>query len=161
MTYFIRRHLPWLSAVVLGLTLAAAGLIFVVKGVDTKNTIRDELRAEQIITSSDASIPGVLVQDAKTAQSQADIIKAHTLGRWGPYSELPREDPRRAQFIDGVALRSALTLSVMGFGLTDLVIAAGAIITAAGLATVALAGPALYLLAGAVVNRKDAALVSR
>ena len=82
-----------------------------------------ELRAENIITSKEASIPGVLVEDSATARAQAEVIKQHTLGTWGPYSELPREDPRRAQFIDGVTLRTSLNMAVMGFGITDLVIA--------------------------------------
>jgi hypothetical protein len=114
------------------------------------------LRAEQIVTSQDASIPGVIVDDAETARAQADVIKEHTLGTWGPYSELPREDPRRAQFVDGVALRTALNMAVMGFGITDLVIGAGVIVIIAGVATIALATPALYFLAGMVVKHQEA-----
>ena len=52
--------------------------------------VRDELRAEQITISEGASIPGVLVQDAKTARSQADLIKEHTLGTWGPFTSFPQ-----------------------------------------------------------------------
>jgi hypothetical protein len=126
----------------------------VVRGIDVRNELRDELRDEQIVTSDDASLPGVVVDDAESARAQADVIKEHTLGRWGPYSELPREDPRRAQFIDGVTLRTALNLAVMGFGITDLVIGAGLIVLVAGLATVVLATPGLYFLAGMVVPRE-------
>ncbi len=154
--YFLRRHLPWISALVLGLLLVVIGGSFVIQGMDVKDEIRDELRAEQIITSQDASIPGVLVDDAETARAQADVIKEHTLGTWGPYSELPREDPRRAQFIDGVTLRTALNMAVMGFGITDLVIGAGVIVMVAGAATIVLAAPALYFLAGMVVRYQQA-----
>jgi hypothetical protein len=152
--YLLRRHSPWVSALALGLALVAAGLFFIVKGLDVRDQIRTELRAEKITTSKDASIPGVLVKDAETAKAQADAIKQHTLGTWGPYSELPREDPRRAQFVDGVALRTALNMAVMGFGITDLAIGAGIIVLIAGAATVALATPALYFLAGMVVKRE-------
>ena len=150
--YFARRHLPWIGSLALGVILLAGGAFMVLRGMETRDLIREELRAEQIKTSGDAARPGVLVEDAETAQMQADVIKEHTLGTWGPYSQLPRDDPRRAQFIDGVALRSALTMAVMGFGLTDLVIGAGLLIVLAGLATLALATPALYLLAGVVVD---------
>ena len=44
-------------------------------------------------------------------------------------------------------------MAVMGFGITDLLIGAGLIIAFAGLATLALATPGLYLLAGMVVPR--------
>src|SRR5215211_3091634 len=117
--YFFRRHAPWISSGILGLLLLIGGAYMVIQGIDVRNEIRDELRAEQIITSNDSSIPGVLVEDEETARAQADIIKEHTLGTWGPYSQLPREDPRRAQFIDGVTLRTALNMAVMGFGVTQ------------------------------------------
>jgi len=153
MRYLLLRHSPWLSALALGLVLLAAGAFTLVRGLDVRQQIRQELRDEQVVTSPDARIPGVLVQDARTAKAQADVIKQHTLGTWGPFSQLPRDDPRRAAFIDGVALRTALNLAVMGFGITDLLLGLGAILIVAGAATVALATPALYFLAGMVVKR--------
>jgi hypothetical protein len=153
MRYLLLRHSPWLSALALGLVLLAAGAFTLVRGLDVRQQIRQELRDEQVVTSQDARIPGVLVQDARTAKAQADVIKQHTLGTWGPFSQLPRDDPRRAAFIDGVALRTALNLAVMGFGITDLLLGLGAILIVAGAATVALATPALYFLAGMVVKR--------
>jgi hypothetical protein len=152
--YFLRRHAPWISSAILGSLLLIGGAYMVIQGLSVRSEISDELRAEQITTSQDASIPGQMVEDAETARAQADVIKEHTLGTWGPYSQLPREDPRRAQFIDGVALRSALNMAVMGFGVTDLVIGAGALVLAAGAATLALATPGLYYLAGLVVPRE-------
>ena len=151
--YFFRRHAPWVSSLILGLLLVVGGGFMVVKGLSVRNEIRDELRDEQIITSQKSRIPGVLVQDAETARAQADIIKQDTLGTWGPYSQLPRDDPRRAQFIDGVTLRSALNMAVMGFGVTLLVIGAGILAFIAGAATLLLATPGLYFLAGMVVHR--------
>jgi hypothetical protein len=152
--YFLRRHFPWVAALVLGLCLLAGGAYMVIEGISVRNEIRDELRDEQIMTSQDASVPGVLVEDAETARAQADVIKEHTLGTWGPYSQLARDDPRRAQFIDGVTLRTALNMAVMGFGVTDLVIGAGVIVIIAGAATLVLAAPGLYFLAGMVVSRE-------
>jgi hypothetical protein len=152
--YFLRRHAPWVSSLILGLLLVIGGGYMVVQGLSVRDEIQDELRDEQIMTSQDARIPGVLVEDAETAKAQADIIKQHTLGTWGPYSELPREDPRRAQFIDGVTLRTALNMAVMGFGVTQLVIGAGVLVVLAGAATLFLATPGLYFLAGMVVQRE-------
>jgi hypothetical protein len=151
--YFFRRHAPWIASLVLGIALVTGGAYMVISGLGVRNQIRDELRAEQVMTSQDARIPGVQVDDADTAKAQADAIKEHTLGTWGPYSELPRDDPRRAQFIDGVALRTALNMAVMGFGITDLVIGSGIPVIVAGGATLFLATPGLYLLAGMVIPR--------
>jgi hypothetical protein len=152
--YFLRRHFPWIAALILGFSLVAGGLYMIVQGISVRDELRDQLRDEQITTSQDASIPGVLVDDEETARAQADVIKEHTLGTWGPYSQLPRDDPRRAQFVDGVALRTALNMAVMGFGVTDLVIGAGVIVFIAGAATVVLATPGLYFLAGMVVQKE-------
>ena len=157
MLYVLRRHGPWLSAVVLGLCLIAGGLFFIVKAQATKADITAELKLEQITTSADASIPGVLVQDAKTARAQAEAIKGHTLGTWGPYTQLARDDPRRAQYIDGVALRSALNLAVASYGVADLATGAGVVTLVAGLANVLLAAPGLNYIAGAGVKRPAAA----
>ena len=155
MIFILRRHAPWASAAFLGLTLLAAGIFGLVEGLNTRAEVRVQLIDEQIVTTQDARIPGVLVTDAKTARAQADVIKAHTLGTWGPYSELARDDPQRVAFIDGVALRTALNLAVVGFGVTDLVIGMAIILILAGAATVVLAAPALYLLAGMAVRRHD------
>ena len=154
--YLMRRHLPWLASLAVGLVLLGGGAYMVFAGLRTRDELRQELRAEQVMTSDDTARPGVLIEDAETARMQADAIKQHTLGTWGPYSELPRDDPRRAQFIDGVTLRTALNMAVMGFGVTQLVIGGGLIILLAGLATVALATPSLYMLAGLIVPPPDA-----
>jgi hypothetical protein len=151
--YFWQRHAPWIAAGMMGVLLVAGGAYMIIQGLAVRNEIGDELRAEQITTSQDARIPGVLVDDAESARAQADVIKEHTLGTWGPYSQLPREDPRRAQFIDGVTLRTALNMAAMGFGVTQLVIGAGVLILVAGLATLCLATPGMYFLAGMVVSR--------
>lgn len=151
--YFVTRHLPWIASLAIGAILLGGGMLMVVRGIATRNLIQEELRSEQVMTAGDTARPGVLVEDAATAQMQADTIKHHTLGTWGPYSQLPKEDPRRAQFIDGVALRTALNMAVMGFGITDLLVGAGLIIVLAGVASIALATPGLYLLAGMIADR--------
>ena len=155
MIFTLRRHGPWASAAFLGLTLLAAGVFGLVEGLNTRSEVRDQLVDEQIVTGQSTSTPGVLVTNATTARAQADLIKEHTLGTWGPYSELAPDDPQRVAFIDGVALRTALNLAVVGFGVTDLVVGMAIILVLAGAATLMLAVPALYLLAGMVVRRDD------
>ena len=115
--------------------------------------IRDELLEEQITTAHESSIPGVLVQDSVTARAQAEVIKAHTLGEHGPLGSIPRDDPRRQQYVSGIALRTALNVAEMGFGVTDLVIGVGAVLAGTGAATVTLATPAMYMLGREAVKR--------
>jgi hypothetical protein len=57
----------------LGLALLAAGIFGLVAGLNTRAEVRDQLVDEQIVTGLGADIPGVLVTDAKTARSQAEL----------------------------------------------------------------------------------------
>ncbi|HKZ51202.1 MAG TPA: hypothetical protein VJ256_05530 [Dehalococcoidia bacterium] len=143
----LRRYL-WISALAFGLIFLALGAFVVVKGLAAKAEIRDRLAEEQVYTSKDAVSfgvdEGVLVQDAKTAQAQADTIRLHTLERYGPYAKMAKDDPNRATFVNGVALRGALGLAVVGFGLADMAIFTGILNILMGVATLAIAVPALY-----------------
>lgn len=82
--YFVTRHLPWLASLAIGGILVGGGTLMVSSGIATRNLIREELPTEQVMTEADTARPGVLVEDAATAQMQADTIKHHTLGTWGP-----------------------------------------------------------------------------
>ena len=140
------RRLFWIIPVLLGIVFIAAGAYMVSEGRSAKDEVRSALVAEQITTSKDASIPSTLVTNVDTAQSQEAIITKHTLGTWGPYSKLDRADPNRATYIDGVALRTALNLAVMGFKVSDLVIGMGAFLVAVGLTNVFVLAPVVFWL---------------
>src|SRR3989304_2070117 len=130
------RRFMWLGAVVLGFVFIAAGAYMVSEGLSAKDQVQDTLVAERIVTAEDASIPNAAVNDAATAESQANVIKTHTLesteGR--TYSEMDREDPLRATYLNSVSLRTALNLAVMGFKLSELVIGFGAVVGGLGAA---------------------------
>ena len=128
-------------AVALGLGMMVLGGIFVAMGLDAKAEVREALIKEQVITSKDAPIPGVLVEDAKTARAQQDAIESHTFGRWGPYASLDREDPRRETYVTGLTIRNSLNLAVVGFGVADLAMALGAVTIVLGLIIAGLAVP--------------------
>ena len=70
-------------AVTLGIGMIVLGSIFIFMGLDARGEVRDALVKEHVITSDDAPIPGVLVEDAATAKAQQDAIESHTFGRWG------------------------------------------------------------------------------
>lgn len=135
----MRKHLP---AVVLsvGLAFVGGGAFGAVRGVQAKDQIRTELAAEGITTPDDASIPGVLVDSAKTAESQAKIIQEHALKSTGgkTYAQMKKDDPKRSTALTAATLRSALYSSVLAFALADLVIGLGAFVMVVGLVFVAL-----------------------
>lgn len=139
----IRRYL-WIGGVGLGVVLLAIGTLFVAKGLEAKSEIRSAMAAEQVLTSQDAETPGVLVIDANTARMQEAVIKEHTLGRYGPYSQMGRDDPNRDVYLKGLTLRNALNTAVMGFGVADMAIGIGAVVLALGAGTLGAGVPLLY-----------------
>ena len=138
------RRVSWIGvaiAMVLGVGMIVIGSIFVFMGVDAKGEIQEALRKERVITSKDATLPGVLVEDVATARAQQDVIEDHTFGRFGPYSGMERDDPNRDVYIKGLTLRNALNLAIVGFSLGDLAIGLGAVTIVLGLITTGLAIP--------------------
>ena len=142
------RRFMWLGAVVLGFVFIAAGAYMVTQGLSAKDQVHDTLVAERITTSKDAAIPNVAVNDAATAEAQSNVIKKHIMETTGgkTYSEMDREDPLRATYLDSVSLRTALNLAVMGFKVSDLVIGMGAFIIVVGATNLLLTAPLLYWL---------------
>ena len=138
------RMVSWIGvaiAMVLGVGMIVVGSIFIFMGADAKGEIQEALRKEKVITSKDATLPGVLVEDVATARAQQDVIEDHTFGRFGPYSGMERDDPNRDVYIKGLTLRNALNLAIVGFSLGDLAIGLGAVTIVLGLITSGLAIP--------------------
>lgn len=142
------RRFMWVAPLVLGFVFIASGAYMIMEGRDAKDEVRQALVAEQVLTAKDASIPETPVTSVATADSQADIIREHSLKitEGKTYSQLDREDPRRDTYLNGVTLRTALNLAVMGFKVSDLVIGLGAFIIAIGATNVLVFAPALYWL---------------
>ncbi|MSQ34154.1 MAG: hypothetical protein EXR60_07065 [Dehalococcoidia bacterium] len=184
MGYFFRRHSPWLSALFIGLCLLAGGFFFVVKGLDAKELIKAALVAEQVRIGVDGvqfgALEGTLVADAKTADAQAKTIELHSTSIKGEvlksgvptilrYAEMKSAlfvtpeayASARSTYVTGLTLRTALNMAAMGFGLADMAVGAGLIVLIAGVATLGLAAPALYMLAGAVIPRPPPPVAGR
>ena len=143
----LKRHM-WIGALALGLLFVGFGAFFIFTGLDAKDMIRTALADENVTTAADAvefGVPaGVLVNDAKTAEAEAEVIKMHSIDNYGRYTDMDRNDPNRAEYIKGLALRNALNMAVMGFGVADLAIGTGVVIVLMGAGTLALVAPALY-----------------
>ena len=84
------------------------------------------------------------IHDSKTAQLRIDEIKGRTLYQMGPYQQLPVDGQERQHFLNGMVIRNALSLAIMGYGVSNLVIALGATLLALGAASLALGIPLVY-----------------
>lgn len=148
------------ALMLIGLVFLAAGVYTVTRGFDAKDKVGDELAAQKIVTPDDASIPGVPVVDAATAESMADIIGFHASEATGgrTYAEMgrflaadggdtsdeelalkddegnPIANPLRNVAFQASSLRTSLYTSVMAFNVADLVIGLGVAFAALGFA---------------------------
>jgi hypothetical protein len=140
------RHWFWLAPAILGIVFIAGGVYMILQGQDAKDEVRDAIYRENITTSEDASIPNQRVDDADTAEAQADVIEGHVLKITGgkTYAELDREDPNRAVVLNSVSLRTALNMAVMGFKVSGLVTGMGVFMIVIGITHILFLAPAVY-----------------
>ena len=104
---------------VVAILLYIAGAILLVGGAGTWYTVSDQLAAENITVSDDASCQeGQAVNGPLEAYCMAEIINDHALESTGgkTYAELDREDPLRAVAQSASFLRASLFTSVVAFG---------------------------------------------
>ena len=154
------RGLAWLTVALAGLVMIVGGAYAVWRGNDAKDQVRDKLVAQRITTPDDASIPGQIVDDAKTAESMAEIIDKHAreatrgqtyaeIGRYldaqgnatsneqeaakNPTNGRPLENPLRNVAFQASTLQTSLYTSVMAFNVADLVLGLGLAFIALGL----------------------------
>ena len=139
----------------LGTVLGALGLLMVVRGLQTRSEITAALVEENATTPRGGAGgpppegappepefgPVVPITNAKAARSRVEEIKWRTLGTTGPYQALDRDDPLRQWFLNGLVIRNALNMAVMGYGVANIAIAAGMALALLGLGAVALGVP--------------------
>jgi hypothetical protein len=178
----LARHWFWLAPVVAGLVFVGSGIYMIAEGNEAKDEVQDALVAENIVTSEDASIPNVLVDDADTAKAQSEAIKQHTLELTGgeTYATIDRyvsadgegttsnreealivegnpvPNPARNTAFQSAALRTSLNLAVMGFKVSDLVIGMGLAFIVLGVMNILFLSPAVYW-AAEVANERESA----
>ena len=113
---------------VIAIISIVAGVVLVVTGASTWNTVSDELSQEKIVVAKDAANnAGEKVNDPFTAWSEADVIREHALESSDglTYAQLDREDPRRETAVRAAFLRASLFTSIVAFGVAALSVGLG------------------------------------
>jgi len=120
---------------VLGLVSLIIGGTFIAQGFDKSRLITETMRLEKATyTGEDAKglISGV-IDTAQEAHAMAEVLKEHRLAQ-GIYTELKRDDPKRATILQAMTMENSLHLAYLGFGLATVVKAVGAFMIIVGLA---------------------------
>ena len=119
----------------IGVIVMVIGVIFAVAGVTTYVLVANELAAENIKVSDDATyFAGQSVGSPWTAYSEAETISKHALEATGgkTYAELDREDPLRETAMQASFLRASLFTSVVAFGVAALAAVLGIVLVLIG-----------------------------
>lgn len=144
----IRQYSP-ISIVVMIVAVIAVvmGIFFVVQGMTKADWIEEAMQQEQITFGLDetAVSNGELVDSAVEAQAAGDMIREHRRGIAPTYDELlgggryNASNPDHLTYAQALNMENYLYLGVLGFGVTDMVIASGAFMVATGIAFSAIA----------------------
>ena len=123
---------------VIAILLYIAGAVLLVGGAATWYTVSDQLAAESITVTDDASCQaGQAVNGPFEAYCMAEIINKHALEATGgkTYAQLDREDPLRQVASSASFLRASLFTSVVAFGVAAFAMGMGllSILTGVGI----------------------------
>ncbi|WP_336240055.1 hypothetical protein [Cellulosimicrobium protaetiae] len=127
----------------IGLVSIIAGIVLLLAGIGTWIVVANQLSAEEITVSDDASfMAGRHVNGPLTAYAQAEVINKHALEASGgqTYAELDQDDPTRQTVMTASFLRASLFTSVVAFGVCLLVMGLGVLFILVGIALRRLAG---------------------
>jgi hypothetical protein len=146
-----------------GTVLIALGAFIIVKAIQARAEITATLLEENATTptsgtrpqleseSSDSEtsssvifetdVPVQPIRDARTARLRIDEITTRTVRAVGPWQSLPYEGPTRQWFLNGLTIRTALGVTVMGYGVTNIALALGAALVIIGAATLGVGIP--------------------
>src|SRR5690606_18143013 len=121
----------------IGLVSIIAGIILLLAGIGTWIVVANQLSAEGIAVSDDASfLAGRHVNGPLTASAQAEVINKPALGatRGQTYAQLGQDGRERQSVMTASFLRASLFTSVVAFGVCALVIGLGILFILVGIA---------------------------
>ncbi len=131
--YCKRKKIIATTLILAGSISLIFGGIFILQGFSKSNLITEAMRIEKAIYgSAEGEIVGVL-DASHEAQVMADVLREHRLERYGFYTELERDEPKRETILKAMTMESALNMAVLGYGVTDVVKANGAFMDIIGI----------------------------
>jgi hypothetical protein len=132
----VRTRIMSRTPKVIALLLYIAGAILIVAGGLTWYTVSDQLAAQKITVTDDASCQaGQEVNGPIEAYCMAEIINHHALTATGgkTYAELAQDDPLRDTAMTASFLQASLFTSVVAFGVAAFAIGIGILSVLIGL----------------------------
>ena len=122
---------------IISILLLVAAAVVVIAGIVTWVVITNNLSAERITVSDDASCAaGDDVNGPISAFCMAQVIDHHALEATGgkTYAELDQDDPLRATAMNASFLRASLFTSVVTYGVAAFAVGMGIVLALLGVA---------------------------
>ena len=126
----------------IGLVSIVIGAVFTSQGIAKNNYLVTAMRQEKITLGipSDKIAEGEIIDNAKEAQIAGDTVREHrhtispTYGDLLGGKQFDTTDPEQLIYAQALNLENYLYLAVLGFGLTQVVIASGIFMVITGFA---------------------------
>ncbi len=127
---------------IIGVISIIVGAIFIGQGVVKNNLLVTAMRQEKIALGipSDKIAAGEVIDNAKEAQIAGDTVREHRHSISPTYGDLLCDkqfdptDPKQLTYAQALNLENYLYLAVLGFGVTQVVIASGVFMVLNGVA---------------------------
>ncbi len=140
--------------ILMGVVGVVLGSVFITQGVEKASWMRQAMRIEKITLGlpEEKVKAGEIVDTAKEAQVAGDTVREHRRGIAPTYGDLlgsgrfDPTNPNHVTYMQALNLENYLYLAVLGFGVTDVVMATGAFMVVMGIALLG-SGIGLFLLA--------------
>jgi hypothetical protein len=128
--------------IVIGLLSIVMGAIFIGQGIIKNNLLVSAMREEKITLGipSDELAAGEVIDNAKEAQIAGDTIREHRHSIAPTYGDLlggeqfDPTNPEQLTYAQALNLENYLYLAVLGFGVTQVVLASGISMVLVGVA---------------------------
>ena len=140
-----------MAVLLLGLVAVVFGGVFIGLGVAKNNQLVTAMSQEQVNLSLEEGAPPTLIDNMSKAQAAGDLIREHRRGIAPTYQDLlgggkyDPTNPKHLSYSQALNMENYLYLAVVGFGLTQAVMASGVFMVVTGLALGGM-GFALYRL---------------
>lgn len=123
----------WGTAIMLlGMVSLVIGGVFIAEAVVKDRELYTALKEEKVNYNAEGANLGLIDTPDKAVQMAA-VLKGHRFEQ-GIYTELPRNDPKRATILDAMTLENSLHIAHLGHGVVQVVTAAGVGLIIIGLA---------------------------
>ncbi len=135
-----------MAVLILGVVGLALGVVFIAQGQGVKTLVTERMVAEKITYSGEDFKTNSIIDTPEEAELMSQVLKEHRMDL-GVYTELERDDPRRATILNAMTIENSLNLALLSYGIGTMVTVSGVFMVITGVALLG-AGLTLHRLKG-------------